>query len=164
MQLRASDPEEIRLNMTSMIDIVFQLLVFFIMTFKVVVNEGDFSIKMPRATETPDDIISEIPDLIRVQLLAGDNGGISAIFVDDNPLAQDDIYGNLTREIELKLTGEGDLESDQEETEVEFDIDRNLKYSYTVQAITAVSGKVEPGGVKKLIKKIKFKDKKQDSL
>ena len=35
--------------MTPMIDIVFQLLVFFIMTFKIVSQEGDFNIKMPLA-------------------------------------------------------------------------------------------------------------------
>ena len=38
-----------QLNMTSMIDIVFLLLVFFVMTFKIVELEGDFSIRMPLA-------------------------------------------------------------------------------------------------------------------
>ncbi|MDB4394215.1 biopolymer transporter ExbD, partial [Rhodopirellula sp.] len=31
------------LNMTSMIDVVFLLLIFFVMTFKIVELEGDFS-------------------------------------------------------------------------------------------------------------------------
>ena len=35
--------------MTSMIDIVFLLLVFFVMTFKIVELEGDFSVRMPLA-------------------------------------------------------------------------------------------------------------------
>ena len=39
--------EEIELQMTPMIDIVFQLLIFFIMTFKIIAPEGDFNIKMP---------------------------------------------------------------------------------------------------------------------
>ena len=39
------DDEE--MQMTPMIDIVFQLLVFFIMTLKIVSQEGDFNIKMP---------------------------------------------------------------------------------------------------------------------
>ena len=43
------DDGEVKLEMTPMIDIVFQLLVFFIMTFKIVSQEGDFNIKMPRA-------------------------------------------------------------------------------------------------------------------
>ena len=42
--------EKIELQMTPMIDIVFQLLIFFIMTFKIVAQEGDFNIKMPLAS------------------------------------------------------------------------------------------------------------------
>ena len=44
---RPSKDEKIELQMTPMIDIVFQLLVFFIMTFNVVAQEGDFNIRMP---------------------------------------------------------------------------------------------------------------------
>ena len=40
--------EKVEVQMTPMIDIVFQLLVFFIMTFKIVSLEGDFHVKMPR--------------------------------------------------------------------------------------------------------------------
>jgi biopolymer transport protein ExbD len=43
--------DKIELQMTPMIDIVFQLLVFFIMTFKIVSQEGDFNIKMPLAAQ-----------------------------------------------------------------------------------------------------------------
>ncbi|MEL7497368.1 MAG: biopolymer transporter ExbD [Planctomycetota bacterium] len=159
MKLETSEPEEIKLEMTSMIDIVFQLLVFFIMTFKVVVMEGDFEIKMPLATDQQDvSLEDELPTVINVQLLAGENGGISSIFVDDNPLPVDDIFGNLNREVDARLSASGDAENETE-TELEFDIDRNLKYIYTVKAIDAVSGKVDAdGNVTKLIEKIKFKD------
>ena len=51
MKIRNTDGkgEKIELQMTPMIDIVFQLLVFFIMTFKIVAMEGDFNIRMPAA-------------------------------------------------------------------------------------------------------------------
>ena len=45
----SSGQDKIELQMTPMIDIVFQLLVFFIMTFKIVSQEGDFNVKMPLA-------------------------------------------------------------------------------------------------------------------
>ena len=45
-----SGQDKIELQMTPMIDIVFQLLIFFIMTFKIVSMEGDFNIKMPQAS------------------------------------------------------------------------------------------------------------------
>ncbi len=51
------------------------------------------------------------------------------------------------------------------ETEVEFDIDYGLKYSFTVKAIEAVSGRRLPdGSIKKLIEKIKFKDNSDAGL
>ena len=69
---RVSEEDKIELQMTPMIDIVFQLLVFFIMTFKIVAQEGDFNIKMPLAAPnagTADD--SLLPPL-KLRLLADD--------------------------------------------------------------------------------------------
>lgn len=157
MRLRAAETEEIKLNMTSMIDIVFQLLVFFVMTFKVVDYEGDFSIKMPVSGPTNQEISLDVPDVMLVKLTADEAGDITNILVDDNPVDQDDLFGGLTRTIEFRLAGEGDPDL-ATETEVEFDIQPNLKYAYTVAAIEAVSGKIEGETVKKLISKIKFKD------
>jgi biopolymer transport protein ExbD len=160
MQMSISDPEEIKINMTAMIDIVFQLLVFFIMTFKVVAMEGDFNIKMPLASESADSLDEELPDLITVRLDAGENGNISSITVDDSEILREaTMFSDLTSIVEERLAAEGDPEQTAE-TEVEFDIDYNLKYSFTVKAIAAVSGKVLPDGegIKTLIKKVKFKD------
>lgn len=159
MRLRISEPEEIKLNMTAMIDIVFQLLVFFIMTFKIVAMEGDFNVKMPLASETADSLDEPISDLITVRLLAGENGNIASIIVDDNEtLNEGTMYQDLTKIVEERLAAEGDPEQ-AAETEVEFEIAYNLKYSFTVKAIEAVSGRIQQDGtVKKLIKKVKFKD------
>ena len=156
MRLRAAEPEEIKMNMTSMIDIVFQLLVFFVMTFNPVQYEGDFSVKMPLNSDTPSDSI-EIPDVISVNLAADPAGDLTNILVDGLPVDQDDLYGGLTKEIEARLAGTGNPDSTTE-TEVDFDIAPELKYSYTVAAIEAVSGKKEGDVVTKLISKIKFKD------
>ena len=51
MKIRNTDRREhIVLQMTPMIDIVFQLLIFFVFTFKIVLPEGDFNIRMPSAS------------------------------------------------------------------------------------------------------------------
>ncbi len=161
MRLEVSEPEEIKLNMTAMIDIVFQLLVFFIMTFKVVTMEGDFTVKMPMASQNASAELDVLPDIITVALRAGENGKINSIIVDgDETFAEADMYQKLTSLIALRLGAEADPENETE-TEVEFDIDYGLKYSYTVKAIEAVSGKIENGVVQKLIKKVKFKDSKR---
>ena len=158
MRLRSTEPEEIKMNMTSMIDIVFQLLVFFVMTFNPVQYEGDFTVKMPLNSETPTDDIIDIPEVISVNLSADASGDLANILVDGIPVNQDDLYGGLTQTIESRLaSGEGNPDSTTE-TEVDFDIAPTLKYSYTVAAIEAVSGKKEGDQVTKLISKIKFKD------
>lgn len=162
MRIDSTEPDEIKLNMTAMIDIVFQLLVFFIMTFKVVAMEGDFNIRMPLATTDAENIEEELPELIVVKLRAGDNGGIAGITVDDNdPFTSENRFGELTDYVEKRIAGDGNAES-ASKTEVEFDIDYGLKYGYTVKAIESVSGRVLPDGtIKKLIEKIKFKDNTQ---
>lgn len=161
MRIETDEPEEIQLNMTAMIDIVFQLLIFFIMTFKVVAQEGDFNIKMPLAAAPSTEIIEEPPELIRVHLVAGSDGAINTINVDDEIETQTfgpspKMFDELTEFVERKLAGETDPEAGYK-TEVEFDIDYSLRYSYTVRAIEAVSGKPVNGTIKRLIEKIKFK-------
>jgi biopolymer transport protein ExbD len=165
MKFEQHEPDEIKLEMTSMIDIVFQLLVFFIMTFKVVAMEGDFNVRMPlasRSAELRDDEI--LPDLIQVRLRAGENGNISAIEADGNEIvggSVEEMFGNLTQHIESRLAGAANPD-EAKKTEVEFDIDYDLRYSHTVRGIEAVSGrKLSDGSVIKLIEKIKFKDNSQ---
>ena len=66
--------DKIDINMTPMIDIVFQLLAFFIMTLKIVQPEGDFDVRMPlgaAAAAAPDE--EQIPP-IRIRLTAGETG------------------------------------------------------------------------------------------
>ena len=44
---REALPDKIAIDMTPMIDVVFQLITFFMLTLKDVAVEGDFDIKMP---------------------------------------------------------------------------------------------------------------------
>ena len=166
MKIQTTEDRNVKLNMTSMIDIVFQLLVFFIMTFKIVEMEGDFNVRMPLAAKESTSIEDVLPDLITVKLKVGAEGKIAGIEV-DNAVEGDsyfdaDMYSRLTDFVEKTIDAEGDP-SEAIETEVEFDIDFDLKYSYTVQAIESVSGKIVDGQVKKLIEKIKFKDNSDQS-
>ena len=159
-------PEQLesKVNMTPMIDIVFQLLVFFIMTFKVVAMEGDFKVKMPLATTNPVDQMMEVfPTIVNVRIAAGDEGGVAQVEVDTGganlQTFTDNWPAGLTDYVSKVVAAEGDP-STADEIEVEFDIDFSLKYGYTVLAIESVSGEIQPdGSVRKLIEKIKFKNR-----
>lgn len=148
------DHEKVEIQMTPMIDIVFQLLVFFIMTFKIVAQEGDFNIKMPLAAPReglPDESLPPI----KVRLRANSSGVISSIRMNDRNLGTE--FGVLHAEILALVGDEHGPGSIREEGEVEFDCDYELRYEHVIQAITAVSGRItDDGHIIKLIEKIKF--------
>ena len=145
--------EKIELQMTPMIDIVFQLLVFFIMTFKIVAQEGDFSIKMPKAPASGNPSPNLVPP-IQVRMTADVNGNLANIAVGTRSLGRD--FTALQNEVVGIIGTERGPGSIAESAEVELDCDYNLHYQYVIQAITAVSGKVQGKDVIKLIEKIKF--------
>ncbi|MEZ6093751.1 MAG: biopolymer transporter ExbD [Pirellulaceae bacterium] len=153
--------EDLRLNMTAMIDIVFQLLVFFILTFKVTAMETDFDISMPLQNSSSS-VTDVIPKLIEVTLRANADRDIAAIEVSDGISFQQfnegEIFRSLTDYVERAISTEGDPSS-ASETEVEFVIDSKLRYKFSVMAIEAVSGrKLADGSVKTLIEQIKFRN------
>ena len=79
MKLRhKGEVEKIEAQMAPMSDVVFQLLIFFMLTLKILAPEGDFNINMPigqaRADEQSD------PQLdIKVRLLANPDGTLNQV-------------------------------------------------------------------------------------
>lgn len=168
MKLRhstTSGDNKIELQMTPMIDIVFQLLVFFIMTFKIVSQEGDFNIKMPLAAPaagSPDELQVET---MRVRLEADGSGKLARMSLNDRVLSplEFDAQGQwvntqlLQSEIVALIGTDRGPNSIQENAEVELDCDFGLNYLHVIEAITAVSGYVgDDDTVIKLVEKIKF--------
>ena len=147
--------EKIELQMTPMIDIVFLLLIFFVMTFKIVAAEGDFNIKMPLArpdSGTPDE--SLLPPL-KLQLVADDEGRLLADGIRLNGQVFADFEG-LHAHIR-GLIGDDAGPGSVDDAEIEIDADYQLRYNHVIDAVTAVSGYVDAEeNVVKLIEKIKF--------
>ena len=145
---------EVIVQMTPMIDIVFQLMCFFLFTFKIVLPEGDFSIRMPSAQQSTASTPSETP-LLRVRLRANEDGELTAVQLGDVSLAGEAPFYQLQSKVR-ELIGDtaGPGPTDQE---VEIHADFNLKYLYTMNAITAVSGYIdETGQQHKLIERVRF--------
>jgi biopolymer transport protein ExbD len=141
-----------QLNMTSMIDIVFLLLIFFVMTFKIVELEGDFSVRMPLAGS--DSVSMDPTDLpLKLRMLADEQGRLTSMSLNEIDLGQDfdQLRGNVVALIGTATPLEGD-----DGPEIEIDTDYNLRYEYVIAAITAVSGYKDGNEVVKLIEKIKF--------
>jgi len=144
--------DKIELQMTPMIDIVFQLLVFFVMTFKIVQPEGDFNIKMPQAAPQVGPPSEDLPPMT-VRLQAGPDGQLTSIHLNERSLSS---FKEL-RTAMMQLVGSQEGASSVS-AEVEIDADYGLQYSNTMRAISAISGYVDPdtGTVVKLIDKIRL--------
>jgi len=154
MKLR-NKQEEIKheVNMTSMIDIVFLLLVFFVMTFKIVELEGDFSVRMPLASDSTgmvDD--TELP--LKLRLRANEQGQLVSIQMNEVQLGTD--FAALQNTVIGLVGNTGPSEQADKGPEVEIDTDFNLRYEHVIEAITAVSGYKEGDQTVPLIERIKF--------
>ena len=151
--------EKIELQMTPMIDIVFQLLVFFIMTFNVVAQEGDFNIRMP-AIGAPQDQLEEIEkQTLKVKMRANDAGDLIELKLNEAVLSGDgNPFTNLHNKILSKVQDAGGPDEAANLLEVEFECDYDLKYNNVIEAITAVSGtrSRDSDKISKLIENIKF--------
>jgi len=146
--------DKIQLQMTPMIDIVFQLLVFFVMTFKIVLPEGDFNIKMPLASPKAGAPSDELPPMT-IRLRAADDGSLASIRLNERNIES---FDQLRSHIISLVGNEQGPSGDSVSAEIEIDSDYRLKYEHLMGAVTAISGYVDPttGSVIKLVEKIRF--------
>lgn len=153
MKIKSTRAEKIETQMAPMIDVVFQLLIFFMLTLKIVEPEGDFSINMPigQPQEQTDDIP---PQELKVTMKADANGHLARLLLGGNDMGNGmEAFQKLNNQI-LQLVGDaGESDVDQE---VEITADYNLRYQYTIQCIGACTGRVQDGKTMRFIEKIKF--------
>jgi biopolymer transport protein ExbD len=150
---REFSDEKNELQMTSMIDVVFLLLIFFIATFKISAQEGDFSVRMPLAegSGAPPDT-TDLP--IKLRLTADTNGVLTDITVNDAKSFGTNWQG--VREFVLDMTGGALPDETDEGPEVEIDIDYNLQYRHVIEAFTAVTGKRIGDDIIPIVERVKF--------
>lgn len=145
-------PDKAELQLTSMIDVIFLLLIFFVMTFKIAAQEGDFSVKMPIAGTGGNPDTLNIP--IKVRLRANADGELTDIVVNDS-LSFGNDFAKLRGHI-LSLTGGNAPPTPDDGPEVEIDLDYNLRYENVIRAITAVTGQRQGDNIQRLVERIKF--------
>jgi biopolymer transport protein ExbD len=150
---RAASSDKVEIQMTPMIDIVFQLLTFFVFSLKIVSTEGDFGIKMPLGVSAGMADPSLLPP-IKIRMVSNPDGGLAGILINDRPITSFDALRLEIIGIVGDQRGPGSI---QETAEVELDCDANLNYEHVINAITSVSGYLDDNkNIVKLVEKIKF--------
>ncbi len=148
----SSGPDKVEQQMTPMIDVVFQLITFFLFSFTIGAIEGNFNVKMPLGASAG---IAETPtETIAVRLTAATDGKLAGIQIGQRRLKS---FSDLHNEIMALVGTDTGPGSAADSMEVELDCDYNLDYRYVIDAITAISGYRTPdNNVVKVIDKIKF--------
>ncbi len=138
--------------MTSMVDVVFLLLIFFVMTFKIVAPEGDFSIKMPPASQSEEPPLDLPPEPLRVTLAATETGELASISFGDRNIGKS--FPELRQQVLALVRQRGGPE--KADVEVVLAPDDHLHYEYVINAITAVTGELKDGAIHKICDKVRF--------
>ena len=147
--MRRTSLPAVKLDMTPMIDIVFQLLIFFILTLRIAASEGQFEVHLPRQSSGPPRPTTALP--LEVRLLAGAGGELAEVSLNGRRLSG---LEELHREVERLLGGDPALATVSEATLV---CDPALSYEHCIAAVTAISGSQQrDGSIRPLIAKINF--------
>jgi len=141
--------------MAPMIDVVFQLLIFFMLTLKILEPEGDFNINMPIGAPSQATAEQVLPD-IKVKLRAGSDGSLAQLRLGQRSLGTGPgVFRRLNDEI-LKIVGQPGSPS-QKEMEVEIDADFNLHFQHVISTVGACTGRLDQNGnIVRYVEKIKF--------
>ena len=130
--------EKIEAQMAPMIDVVFQLLIFFMLTLKIIKEEGDFQINMPvsGAAAASDDA----PLDIKIYMQANADGTLAAVNLGERRFpAGPQVFDRLNREIIRLVPGQAYAD----DVIVTIESDYGLHYDNLVQAVSAATGKVD---------------------
>ncbi|MBQ9456882.1 MAG: biopolymer transporter ExbD [Thermoguttaceae bacterium] len=149
-------------DMTPMIDMVFQLLIFFILTLNIVDPEGDFNLRLPKpgsAQAQQNDIINKP---LRITLVSNTEGNLTKVWVGEKSCKMktgtDPDEADVRAKIRAAMGGAAGSPSD-------FEIELGwggpgrdtLKYRYVIKMLGICTGEKQPDGtVKTLVEKIKF--------
>ena len=149
------EPERIDAQMAPMIDVVFLLLIFFLLTLRFVEPEGDFDVNMPIGAATPaknDEL--NLPEF-KVRLIANADGSLKQLRAGQVNLGNgDDAFQRLNQKVLKFIGGPGNPVS--KDLEVEIDADYMLNFAYIIQAVGACTGSMANGKMVRYIEKIKF--------
>jgi biopolymer transport protein ExbD len=149
MRLRTHLPARVPIDMTPLIDIVFQLLIFFILTLQIAPPEREFAMRMPqRGIAGPTELV-QMP--LVVELSSDADGRLASVALNGERLAgmtalHERVAKLVTDHPQLKTAGRVELRCDEQ-----------LAYEHAIAALGAVSANRHPdGSLTRLIEQVQI--------
>ncbi len=132
--------EKIEPQMAPMIDVVFQLLIFFMLTLKIVADEVNYDINLPpdgTSASTADNLDNQT---LKVKLRSNKDGLLTTIALGEagnEEIGNDDEAFRKLNARAIKLAGYKPSENDvfNKDAKIEITADYNLHFRYTIRAI-----------------------------
>lgn len=148
---------KVEIPMAPMIDITFQLLIFFMLNLKILAPEGNFDINMPLGAPAAknDDTVNLPP--IKVGLRSDAQGNLTQLTLGQKNLGNDDAaFDRLSGEILKIIVRPGNPLT--KDLEVEIDADYEVQYKYIIKAVSRCTGRVDAQTKQmvRYVEKIKF--------
>jgi biopolymer transport protein ExbD len=143
---RGAAPAKVDVQLTPMIDVVFQLLAFFLVTFRVAAVEGDFSLKLPRTGVSRG--TGGWSEQIAVRLTAGPDGDLRQASTSDGIgfASRDSAAGFRILSAHIARQVAAARAAGQAEPEVRIAADDGLRYEFIIDAVAAASHFVADDG------------------
>ncbi|MGN0836955.1 MAG: ExbD/TolR family protein [Akkermansia sp.] len=98
MKLRTKLPEPIGFQLAPMLDVVFLLLIFFVVTQKIILNEQDLKVKVPTAPSSSEESSRAIDEII---INAREEDGKLVITIDRVEFTREALLNLLSRTVKL---------------------------------------------------------------
>ena len=150
-------PSIIRLRLVPLIDVMFLLLMFFVLNLRVTTPESRFTANLPEGPpSSATDPVASLSD-IKVGLRSDREGRLTQLTLGSKNLGNDEVaFERLSREI-LRIIGRPGHPL-RRDIEVELDADFETQHRYVVKAVSVCTGRFDPQTqqLARYVEKIKF--------
>jgi len=155
---RHKGPANVQLNLAAMLDMAFQLLAFFILTFRPAPVEGHLQVHLPPpvpltnvssepSSDKPGDGSQVIPGLetLNIFVLSDDRGEVSEIKVGMRPVIKSHLHPTALRRLNEHLKSIFDIQSIPFDR-IQLRVDSRLTYGELMKIVDVCTQQILPDG------------------
>ncbi len=150
------DQGTVEMNLAAMLDMAFQLLTFFILTFRPAPIEGQLSLNLPPPVavapevQPPPNVGGDPQDInafetLHLQVMANDRGGVKQVILEASPVVQGEMNDANTQRLDRELQrifGTKMIAFDR----IQIAVERKVRYGELMKVIDVCTRQKTPDG------------------